>query len=320
MISINGKVMPKVKRLIEEDEELGCRAYRMKNGTYVVDMGIEVPGSWEAARLFTEIDMADLATVAYRNYRIDDEYSVPAVEVFADRLDQACIASQIAGWKLKNGPEEAIGSGPARVLAMDEEDEILAHTDYRDIHAEAVLGLQTTLLPSLDLAQNAAQQCEVDGSDLYLLVHPSRSVVASVQVSARIIEQTIHQMVRHGFDVTRLVRARGWCTVAPITDDETVSMGRINDSLLYGGEAEFWLRGDDGEIETLAPKLVTESAQDYGKLFLDLFREAGEKYYNMDPAIHSPAKVQLYNMSTGRAFSAGGLRNDILRKSYFGVE
>ncbi len=317
MISINSRVMPKVTRLIDMDEELGCRAYRMENGTHVIDMGIEVPGSWEAAKLFSEIDMADLASCSYRNYRVDDEFSVPAVEVFADNLELSCIASQIAGWKLKNGSEEAIGSGPARALAEVDMDFYLGYTDYRDIHHEAVLGLQTTSLPTKELAQEAAEACGIGEENLYLLVHPSRSIVASVQVSARIIEQTIHQMIQKEFDVSRLVRARGWAVVAPVTDDEIVSMGRINDSLLYGGEAELWIRGEDDELEALAPKLVTSSARDYGRLFLDLFREAGEKYYAMDHEIHSPAKVQLFNTRSGRCFSAGGLRNDILRKSFF---
>lgn len=317
MLSINSLVMPKVKRLIDMDEALGCRAYRMKNGTHVIDMGIEVPGSWEAAKLFSEIDMADLASCTYRDYRIDNTFSVPAVEVFADNLELSCIASQIAGWKLANGSEEAIGSGPARALAAVDMDFYLNYTDYRDRHHEAVLGLQSPLLPTEELAKEAAAACGVEEENLYLLVHPSRSIVASVQVSARILEQTIHQMIQKEFDVNKLVRARGWCVVAPVTDDETVSMGRINDSLLYGGEAEFWIRAEDGELEALAPRLVTESAKDYGRLFLDLFREAGEKYYAMDHEIHSPAKVQLFNMSSGRGFSAGAVRDDILRKSFY---
>ncbi len=317
MISINSRVIPTVRYIIENDAALGCRAYRLENGTHVIDMGIEVPGSWEAARLFTEIDMANLATCNYRNHQVDSDFSVPAVEIYADRLAEACIASQIAGWKLKNGDEEAIGSGPARALAAAEGDFYLSYTDYRDTHHQAVLGLQMTSLPTLELAQEVARQARVDESNLYLLVHPSRSLVASVQVAGRIIEQTIHQMIQKEFDVAQLVRARGWCVVAPVTDDETVSMGRINDSLLYGGEVEFWLRGDDAELEALVPRLVTESARDYGRLFLDLYEEAGRTYYAMDHQIHSPAKVQLFNMTTGRAFTAGRIRNDILRRSFF---
>ncbi len=317
MLSVNSRVMPTVRHIIENDEALGCKAYRMENGCTVIDMGIEVPGSWEAARLFSEIDMANLATCTYRDYQIDGEYSTPAVEVYADRLHQSCIASQIAGWKLQNGSEEAIGSGPARALAEAENDFYLNYTDYRDTHHEAVLGLQTTVLPTLDLSKDVARQAGVEESNVYLLVHPSRSLVASVQVSARIIEQTIHQMIQKSFDVSSLERARGWCVIAPVTDDETESMGRINDSLLYGGQVEFWLRGEDEVLEELVPKLVTESARDYGRLFLDLYLEAGKKYYAMDHQIHSPAKVQLFNMNTGRAFSAGRLRNDILRKSFF---
>ncbi len=96
-------------------------------------------------------------------------------------------------------------------------------------------------------------------------------------------------------------------------------MGVINDSLLYGGKSSFWVRSSDEEIERVLPLLITESSSDYGRLFIDLFEEAERDFYKMDLDIHSPAMVQIYNMSTGRVFSAGRIRKDILLKSYFGL-
>jgi methenyltetrahydromethanopterin cyclohydrolase len=320
MISINERVMEMVRHLIVNDEALGCRNYRLKNGTHVIDMGIDTAGGWEAARLFTEINMAGLGTCSYTDYPLDDDLSVPAVQVFVDNPELACLVSQIAGLKLVDGEYAAIGSGPARALAAAADDHCFELTSYRDVHHRAVLGLQMTHHPDEKLAETAASACGVKTEDLYLLVHASTSIVASVQVSARIVEQTINKMIRKGFDLSGIVMARGLCIVAPPVDDELAAMGRINDCLLYGGKSSFYVRSSDEEIERVLPQLVTESAADYGKLFVDLFEEAGRNFYNMDLDIHSPAQVQVHNMSSGRMFTAGKIRKDIMKKSLFGLE
>jgi methenyltetrahydromethanopterin cyclohydrolase len=318
MISINQRVMGMVRQLIEQDEALGCRYFRLSNGTHVVDMGVEKNGGWEAARLFTEINMAGLGTCSLTDYQLDDELSVPAVQVFVDNPELACLVSQIAGLKLIDGEYAAIGSGPARALAAAADDHCFELTAYRDVSTSAVLGLQMTDLPDEGLAKIAARVCKVKTEDLYLLVHSSTSIVASVQVSARIVEQTINKMIKKGFDLSQIVMARGLCIVAPPVDDELAAMGKINDCLLYGGKSSFYVRSTDEEIERVLPLLVTESAKDYGRLFVDLFEEAGRNFYNMDLDIHSPAQVQIYNMSTGRMFSSGRIRRDIMKKSLFG--
>ncbi len=318
MISINEHVMPSVKHLIEHAEQLGCRSFRLPSGAHVIDMGIHVPGGWEAARLFTEIDIACLGRVSYRDYSLASGIHVPAVEVYADNPHLGCLLSQIAGWKLTDGEFAAIGSGPARALAVDPDDHCFDLHPYRDSADSAVLGLQMTELPDDALALKAAEACRVDPEHLYLLVHASTSLTASVQVSARIIEQTINKMIKKSFDLDQILFARGLCLVAPVCDDELEAMGRINDSLLYGGFSCFQVRSDDDQISRVIGELVTESSRDYGRLFKDLFLEAGKNFYNMDLDIHSPAQVQIYNINSGNLFTAGRIREDIIEASYFG--
>jgi methenyltetrahydromethanopterin cyclohydrolase len=141
--------------------------------------------------------------------------------------------------------------------------------------------------------------------------------VASIQVSARILEQTINKMIKKGFDLNSLEYARGFCLVAPLDLDPEAAMGKINDSLLYGGRSEFWVKWDDDKIQEILPKLVTESSKDYGRLFRELFIDAGRDFYKMDLDIHSPASVQIVNMNSGKMFKAGRLREDLIKKSYF---
>jgi methenyltetrahydromethanopterin cyclohydrolase len=320
MISLNRRVMPLVRRLIEDDEALGCRYHRLANGAHLIDMGIAVPGGWEAARLFTLIDIAGLGSVDYRDFPLDDQLSTSAVEVFIDRVDLACLSCQIAGLSLGGGEFAAIGSGPARALAArrtDSTDHCFDLTTYRDAGSPAVLGVQMPALPDDAFAARCAALCAVEPEDLYLLVHPSTALVGAVQVSARIVEQTINKMIRHGFDLSTIATARGYCAIAPLSDDELTAMGRINDCLLYGGASFFEVRASDEAIERIIPRLVTASSRDYGKLFKGLFIAADKDFYKMDLDIHSPAQVQIHNISTGRVFTAGGLRRDLLKQSFF---
>ena len=111
MISLNQRVLPIVHHLIDDAEALGCRYYRLSNGAHVIDKGINVPGGWEASRLFCHIDLADLGRVEYRDFPLTENLSVAGVEVYVNNIDLACVASQIAGLRLGHGDFAAIGSG-----------------------------------------------------------------------------------------------------------------------------------------------------------------------------------------------------------------
>ena len=324
MISINRHAMRQVRTLMEQAEALGCRYYRLGNGAHVIDMGIGVPGSWEAARIFTEIDMASLGRCAYRDFPLDEQVSVAAVEVYVDNLELACMASQmaglqLAGLQLASGEFSAIASGPARALARAAGDTHIHLTEYRDSHHEAVLGVTAGSLPDEQFAAHAAEVCCVDPQHLYLLMHGYNCRVNAVQVSARIVEQTLNQMMLCSFPLDQLLSARGYCAVAPPAPDELQAMGWINDCLLYGGKAVFQVRSADEVIAEKIPLLVTEHAADYGRPFLELFEEAGRDFYAMDLAIHSPAMVQIINVASGSVFTAGSIRRDILKRNFFNL-
>lgn len=319
MISINKHVMKMVTELLENAEALGCRYFRLANGAHVIDMGIEVPGGWKAAKMFAEIDMACLGTCDFRDFPLDDRISLSAVEITIDNPELACLASQMAGLQLAEGEFSVIASGPARALARDKGDLHVQQTSYRDNHSQAVLGITAKTLPDEAFAEKAAQVCGVKTDDLYLLMHSYNSIVCTVQVSARIVEQTMNQMMLNKFNLDQIVSARGYCAVAPVAPDDLSSMGWVNDCLLYGGKAVFWVKSTDDEIKTAIPKLVTESAADYGRLFIEMFEEAGRDFYAMDLSIHSPAMVQIININSGNIFIAGNIRKDILKKSIFNI-
>jgi methenyltetrahydromethanopterin cyclohydrolase len=319
MISINKNTMPKVRYLIEHAEELGCRHFTLKNGAHVIDMGIQQKGSFEAGRLFTEITMANLATCQFTNYTLSGGISVMAVEVFTAEPILACLCSQIAGYPLSSGSFSTIGSGPARAKAALARDHCFEYTDYRDDSDEVVLGIQAPNLPDETMANQIAMECRVEAQNVYILAHKTESIVASIQVPARILEQTVNKMIKKGFDLNTLQYARGLCLVSPVDPDPESAMGKINDCLLYGGQSEFWVKWEDEKIQAILPKLVTESSKDYGRLFKELFVEAERDFYKMDLDIHSPAAVQIVNLNSGHLFRAGQMREDLIKKSFFNI-
>lgn len=320
MISLNENALPKVKHLIAHAEALGCQYLSLPSGAHVIDMGVHAKGGFEAGRLFAEISMADLGACQITNYTLPGDVSVMAVEVTTSEPLLACLCSQIGGYPLGSGDFAAIGSGPGRAKAALAIDHSFEYTTYRDTAETVIFGVQANHLPDDRMTAQVVADCRVAPDHVYFLAHKTSSVVAAVQVSARILEQTINKMMKKGYDLNTLEHARGLCIVAPVDEDPEAAMGKINDCLLYGGRSEFWVHGDDETIKAVLPKLVTESSRDYGRLFRDLFVEANRDFYQMDLDIHSPAAVQIVNMKTGRMFKAGRIREDLILKSLFAID
>ena len=167
-------------------------------------------------------------------------------------------------------------------------------------------------------AEQIATACRVKPEELYILVAPNRSLVCAVQVSARIVEQTIHRLEEEGLPLDSIFSAQGFCVLPPLIDDDLVAMGRINDCLLYGGEATFYLRHDDDDfIAKLAKKVVAQASNAYGQPFIEIFEAAGRDFYRIPLDLHSPAVVHLNNLTTGTTHSAGEINEAVLAASFF---
>ncbi|MEL7608780.1 MAG: methenyltetrahydromethanopterin cyclohydrolase [Bacillota bacterium] len=317
MVSINKRAMKVVRQIIDDADGLGCKVIKMDCGATLIDMGLNCPGSYEAGLLFTRADIGDLGIVQYGDFKLDDQYSFVAIEMFVEQPLIACMASQIAGWKLGDGEYATIGSGPARALAVHESDWYFEMTDYHDDYHEAVLCLQDLKYPSEETALYAAKCCRVKPEDLYILTSPSTCIVASVQVSARVIEQVCHKMFEKKFHANQIVRARGRAPVAPYVKDELKTMGRINDALIYGSEVEFWVDSTDDHIAKTIHQLAGKTSSPcYGELFEDVFVRSGKDFFYVDHDVHSIGKIQIHNINTAKAFSAGEINYEALKRSF----
>ena len=103
MLNINAKAMKVVREIIEDAEALGCKVIKMDCGATLIDMGINCEGSWKAGVLFTRASMGDMSTVTLGEFRLNEDYTFASVEVLVNKPLIACMASQIAGWKLGDG-------------------------------------------------------------------------------------------------------------------------------------------------------------------------------------------------------------------------
>lgn len=317
MVSTNKRAMKVVEEILANAEDLGCKVIKMDCGATVIDMGLECKGSWSAGVLFARACIGDLGEVTLGTFKLNDQYSFASVNMYIDQPLVACLGSQIAGWKLGEGEFATIGSGPARGIAKVDSDWYFEMTDYSDNYDKAVLCLQDVKYPSEQVAMEVAKACRVKPEDVYLITSPSTCVAASVQVSARMLEQTCHKMFEKHFDPAQIVMIRGSAPIAPIVKDEMKAMGRINDALIYGSEIEVWVDADDKDIAKVIHQLAGKtSSPNYGDLFEEVFEQAGRDFFYVDHDVHSVGKIQIHNVNTGRAYCAGEINYDALERSF----
>ncbi|HSW38546.1 MAG TPA: methenyltetrahydromethanopterin cyclohydrolase [Acidobacteriota bacterium] len=328
MISVNNRAAAVVAAMIEAQEELGLGVTRLDNGATVIDAGIVAPGSLEAGRMFAVACMGGLGRVHFVHNAYDAGtivsggcpeswpnagFWLPAVTVDVDRPHLACMASQYAGWAVRKGSFSAIGSGPARALACEEE--IFRKIEYRDTADTAVMMFEGRTVPDSAVAAHIAEKCGVQPENVRLLIAPTASLVGSVQIAARSVETCLHKLMELGFDIRRVTAAYGTCPLAPVAADDIRAMGRTNDAILYGSMVFIAVDAGDEEVADLIESIPSSSSRDYGTSFLDLFKRYGGDFYKIDRMLFSPARVEINAIRSGRVFGAGRVNRPLLKAS-----
>lgn len=295
--------------------EIGVEIQTLANGARLIDAGVAAPGSHEAGRLYAEACMGGLGQVAVGVRRLGPAILAEA-RVTVDAPLYACMASQYAGWKIQVQKFFAMGSGPARSLAAAEP--FFAKHALKSRSDSAVLLLETSTLPGVEVTDFVAARCGIEPSRLTLIAASTGSLAGCTQIAARSVETALHKLMELGFDLTVIVAGAGACPIAPGIPDPLRAIGRTNDAVLYGAAVSLWVRADDRAIESVIDRLPSCSSKDYGRLFYDLFKEHGD-FYRIDPLLFSPAQVTLVNAASGRVWSAGAIDEAMLRKS-FGID
>ncbi|WP_459201052.1 methenyltetrahydromethanopterin cyclohydrolase [Methanococcus sp. CF] len=317
MLSVNLASLPIVEEMISRKEDLNIEVIKLENGATVLDCGVNVMGSFEAGKLFTKICLGGLAHVGISiSGSLDNKLVLPCVKIKTSHPAIATLGAQKAGWSVSVGKYFAMGSGPARALAMMPK-ATYEEIDYRDEADVAILCLESSKLPDENVADHVAEKCGVDVSKVYLLVAPTASMVGAVQISGRVVENGTYKMLEAlHFDVKKVKFAAGIAPVAPVIGDDLKMMGATNDMVLYGGRTFYYVKSDEGDdIEKLCKSLPSCSAETYGKPFLEVFKEANYDFYKIDKGMFAPAIVTINDLRTGKLMSYGETNVDVIKKS-----
>jgi methenyltetrahydromethanopterin cyclohydrolase len=318
-LSINEKALELVKEAIEKSYELNLNVEKHPSGATIIDAGIKACGSYAAGKIITEICLGGLgkATVTFISY---GTIALPAIYVETGRPAIATLGAQLAGWRLKIEDYFAMGSGPARALALKPRD-LYEEIGYRDDAESAVLVLEAEATPPRNVLNYIANECKVKLENLYIIVAPTASLAGAVQISGRVVETGIHKLSKIGLDPKKIVHGCGCAPIAPIHPKAAKAMGRTNDSLIFAGIAYYTVDyEDDEELREIVKEAPSSASKDYGKPFYELFEEADFDFYKIDPNLFAPAMIFVNNIKSGVTYKAGKINVEALKQSMNIVE
>ncbi len=322
-ISLNTAALELVHKLCDEAEKYNVMVEESKSGATIIDAGIKAEGGFFAGEIITEICLGGYGKAKVTPIQYED-IVLPSVFVITDYPALSTLASQFAGWQIKSGDYSAIGSGPARALALKPK-KLYEKIGYRDEADTAILVLETEKMPPEEVISLIAEKCNVSTEKLFLIVFSTTSLAGSTQVSGRIVETGLHKLEKLGLDPLIAKHAWGYAPIIPLHPRSGEAMGRTNDAILYGGIANYIVTYDDDEklenIVKQAPSTASKLMQEARDLaqknprFLEIFKEAGFDFYKIDPNIFAPAIVSINNLKTGKTFRAGSLDIIVMKES-----
>jgi methenyltetrahydromethanopterin cyclohydrolase len=312
-MSLNRRANWVVEALLAHTDERRVAVHSIEGGGRYIDCGIEARGGTFAGIDLARVCMGDLAQVTIEPGEVGGRAAL-VVQVLTDHPAQACLASQYAGWALKDGKYFAMGSGPMRAAAGSEA--IYDVIGFRET-ADAVVGvLETRKPPPPAIVAKIASACRVQATAVTLLVAPTASLAGGVQIVARSVETALHKLAELKFDLSRVISAHGTAPVPPVAATDLAAIGRTNDAVLYGARVVLAVTGDDASLVALGPQVPSSASRDYGEPFAAIFARYNNDFYAVDPHLFSPAEVVFQNVETGKTHAFGGVNSEVLARSF----
>ena len=136
-LSVNKMAWQIAQKLIDNPEFYGVNVSKSTAGATIIDAGVNAAGGFHAGKKLTEICMggAGKAQIGFKTY---GNITFPSITISMDHPAIAALGSQFAGWRIKDGDQIAIGSGPVRALALKPKD-VFEEIGYKDQSDKAVL-------------------------------------------------------------------------------------------------------------------------------------------------------------------------------------
>ena len=313
-LSVNMLAYQLAQKLLDNPELYGVAVSKSTAGATIIDAGVKAPGGFEVGKILTELCLggAGKAKLGFKAY---ENLDLPSITISTDHPAIEALGSQFAGWRIKEGENIAIGSGPARALALKPKD-VYAEINYKDQSDKAVLTLESNQLPTDMLIEKVTATCNVTAQNLIIVVAPTASIAGITQVTGRIVEVGIHKLKTLGLNPNVIRYAMGYAPISPQGTDFEVAMARTNDAILYGGTVYCTVDYDDEEaLQKIVSQAPSMMSKDYGKPFLQIFREADKDFYKIDHNLFAPAVLMINNAKTGRSFRAGKVNAKVLAES-----
>jgi methenyltetrahydromethanopterin cyclohydrolase len=315
VISVNLSAWKLAQKLLDNPELYRVEVCKSTNGATIIDAGVKAQGGFEAGKILTELCLgaAGKVDIGFKSY---GDIDFPSCTVTTDFPAIACLGSQFAGWRIKeeNG-NIAIGSGPARAIALKPK-EVYDEIGYTDPCDKAVIVLESNQLPTDGLIEKVIKNTNVAPQNLIVAVAPTASIAGLTQVTGRVVEVGIHKLKTVGLDPKCIKYAMGYAPISPSGPDFEVAMARTNDAILYGGTVFCTVDYDDeAKLQEIVNQTPSMMSKDYGKPFLQIFREADKDFYKIDHGLFAPAVIMINNAKTGRTFKAGKINPKVLSES-----
>ncbi|MDP3395040.1 MAG: methenyltetrahydromethanopterin cyclohydrolase [Sediminibacterium sp.] len=318
MVSVNLEAKKTVDEMIAKADALNIAVEKLDNGSTVIDCGVNVAGSLKAGELYTKVCLGGMAEVGISiPGDLSESFALPSVKIKTDSPAISTLGAQKAGWSVSVGDFFALGSGPARALAKKPA-ETYKEIGYEDDADIGILTLEADKLPGTDVTDKIAEDCGISSENVFVLVAPTSSLVGSIQIAGRVVENGTYKMLEAlHFDVTKVKYAAGIAPIAPVDPDGLKAMGKTNDAVLFGGRTYYYIESEEGDdIKALAEQLPSSASEGYGKPFYDVFKEAEYDFYKIDKGMFAPAEVVINDLRTGELFRAGSVDVDLLKKSF----
>jgi methenyltetrahydromethanopterin cyclohydrolase len=313
-LSVNRLAWKLLEKLYENPDYYGVKVEKTDSGATIVDAGINAKGGFQAGKIVTEICMGGCgkAKITHRQY---GDLWLPSIFVYTDHPVIATLGSQFAGWQIKEGDYFAIGSGPGRALALKPK-EIYEKIGYKDDFDKTVVVLETEKQPPESLISRLAKDCKVLPANLTIVLTPTTSLAGATQVSGRIVETGIHKLSKVGLNPNVILYAWGCAPISPVHPKFVQAMARTNDAILYGGITYYVVDYEnEEELKRIVENAPSNASEDYGKPFIEIFKEANYDFYKIDPNLFAPAVVIVNNVKSGKLFKTGEINISILTKS-----
>lgn len=311
MLSVNDKAMEIAEEMMDWSEELKVKTIELKNGSKVIDCGVNVDGGYEAGLMFTDVCMGGFGTSSISMHKVN-EIPLAFIDITTDHPAISCLGAQKAGWRVSVDKYSAMGSGPARALALKPK-KTYERIKYEDDSQYAVIALESNKLPDEKVIKVIAKACHVEPKEVVALVAPIKSIVGSMQVSGRVVETAIFKLNELGYDTTKTISGTGNAPIAPVLKDDLKAMGVTNDSIIYYGSVFLTVRGFD---EDKFKQVPSSASKDYGKPFYEIFRDAGYDFFRIDANVFAPAEITVNDLETGKTYHTGHLNEKAILESY----